>query len=620
MAPNEETSKTNETEENAKSATATTPSNEKDDLPWYIANAKRVYKSLYDIIINSSNGIFVKKRIGKIAEWVKLSNFPLIPKRFIKVNDEKTFRLLQVGNDADIEGKDPQIIKINSESYVSVDRLKKALSHIDKQFIGITQTDLDLLNVMYEGMQPTEQVKVGFYPTAKAMFFKNVAVKNNKPYYPDKFGIVEIDGSTFFMPTTIQKTTCRNLDRYTYSNTYTITFNDWFKLLYTGWSNRAVLPVCFVIMSVFRDVVDRNALFMPVLYVKGEKGSGKSTLISNLTKVWGTEQKEKNLMAENTPKSIARNMSQVVSSMIWYNEYLNTMPEAYKNLPQFIYDKGGYERAKYDDTDETESIEVNSTLCLTSNYTPDNEIIYSRLIFVRIDKAKHSEAQINAVNKLADLKNLSCLCCELQQYFDLVNDNFNKTKKELFNKFYGYFKEIDMEVDTRYIDNMSVLLTPAFILLKNKIISFNLGDDDIAELMEIGSNNIKAQLSNFNGNNVINAFWTAIQVLFDKFDIKQDTHVKIVDSKIDGFEGKKMLAVKTDVLIEQYRKYCGNNAKSAQEIRDGLQQIKSFIKVKPVKFKMAQTGSNEYKSTTYNQAYVFDYDLLTADYNVDFGY
>ena len=177
-----------------------------------------------------------------------------------------------------------------------------------------------------------------------------------------------------------------------------------------------------------------------------------------------------------------------------------------------------------------------------------------------------------------------------------------------------------MEVDTRYIDNMSVLLTPAFILLKNKIISFNLGDDDIAELMEIGSNNIKAQLSNFNGNNVINAFWTTIQVLFDKFDIKQDTHVKIVDSKIDGFEGKKMLAVKTDVLIEQYRKYCGNNAKSAQEIRDGLQQIKSFIKVKPVKFKMAQTGSNEYKSTTYNQAYVFDYDLLTADYNVDFGY
>lgn len=603
-------------EKNTTSSAATTQANETSSLPWYIANAVRIYKRESDII-NSSNGIFVNKRIGKISEWVKLSNFPLIPKRFIKVNDEKTFRLLQVGNDADIEGKDPQVIKINSESYVSVDRLKKALSHIDKQFIGITQKDLDLLNVMYEGMQPTEQVKVGFNPNAKAMFFNNVAVKDKKVYYPDQFGIVDIEGNSYFMPTTIQKTICSNLQRYTYSDTNTITFNDWFKLLFSGWDKRAVLPVCFAIMSVFRDIVDRNSLFIPVLYVKGEKGSGKSTLISNLTKMWGVKQKTKSLIQQNTPKSISRNMSQVVASMIWYDEYKNRMPEDFKNLPQFIYDKGGYERAKIDDTDETDAIEVQSTLCLTSNYTPEDEIIYSRLIFVRIDKAKHTEEQITAVNKLADLENLSCLCCELLQHYDLVNDNFDKTKKELFNTLFGYFNSIRMDVDTRYIDNMSVLLTPTYILLKHKIISFGLGDDDMPELMEIGSDNIKAQLENYNGNSEINTFWTTIQILFDKYNINKDCHIKIVDAKIEGYEGKKMLAVKTDVLIEQYRKQCGNNAKSAQEIRDGLQHIKAFIAEKPVKFK---TRDEEHKYTTYNRAYVFDYDLLTADYNVDYGY
>ena len=497
-----------------------------ENLPYFLTENDKIYNKTSEIV-NSSVGIFVLRKVKNISDWARISHFPLIPKRFIKVNDEKTFRLLQVGNDADIEGKDPQVIKINSESYVSVDRLKKALSHIDRQFIGITQKDLDLLNVMYEGMQPTEQVKVGFNPTAKVMFFNNVAVKDRKEYYPDQFGIVDIEGNSYFMPTTIKKTSLGNIKRYTYSNTQQITFNDWFRLLYMGWGNRAVLPVCFVIMSVFRDVVDRNSLFMPVLYVKGEKGSGKSTLISNLTKVWGAEQKEKNLMAENTPKSIARNMSQVMSSMIWYNEYLNTMPEAYKNLPQFIYDKGGYERAKFDDTDETESIEVNSTLCLTSNFTPDNEIVYSRLIFVRIDKAKHTEEQINAVNQLADLKNLSCLCCELLQHYDLVNDNFDKTKKELFNNLFGYFNSIGMDVDTRYIDNMSVLLTPAYILLKYKKISCGLGNDEITELLEIGSNNIKAQLDNFNGNSAINTFWTTIQILFDKYDIKKDFHMSL---------------------------------------------------------------------------------------------
>ena len=164
---------------------------------------------------------------------------------------------------------------------------------------------------------------------------------------------------------------------------------------------------------------------------------------------------------------------------------------------------------------------------------------------------------------------------------------------------------------------MSVLLTPTYILLKHKIISFGLGDDDMPELMEIGSDNIKAQLENYNGNSEINTFWTTIQILFDKYNINKDCHIKIVDAKIEGYEGKKMLAVKTDVLIEQYRKQCGNNAKSAQEIRDGLQHIKAFIAEKPVKFK---TRDEEHKYTTYNRAYVFDYDLLTADYNVDFGY
>lgn len=592
-------------------------SEQTSDLPYYIASAAKIYKRQHDII-NSSNGIFVNKRIGKISEWVKISNFPIIPKRFVKVDDEKTFRLLQIGNDAEIDGTEPNVIKVNSECYVSVDRLKKALSHIDKQFIGITQKDLDLLTVMYEGMQPTEQVKVGFNPGAKAMFFNNVAVKDNKVYSPDKLGIVDIEGKSYFMPTIIKKTS-GNLDRYTYSDTQKITFNDWFKLLYTGWGDRAVLPVCFAIMSVFRDIVDRNSLFIPPLYVKGEKGSGKSTLISNITKIYGAAQKEKNLMAENTPKSIARNMSQVDGSMIWYNEYHNSMPEDYKNLPQYIYDKAGYERAKYDNTNEVDSIEVNSTLCLTSNYTPDNEIVYSRLIFVKIDKAKHSEAQINAVNQLAEYKNLSCICCELQQYFDLVDANFDKTKKELFTTLYGYFESIGMEVDTRYIDNMSVVLTPAYILLKHKKISFGFDADEMPELMEVGSNNIKTQLDNFNGNSAVNTFWTTIQILFEKWDIKKEYHVKLVDAKIDGYEGKRKLAIRTNELISQYRKYCGNDAKSTQDIRDALQQINPFISVWPVKF-ITNGDAGQKKEITYTQSFVFDYDKLISEYNVDFGF
>lgn len=591
---------------------------EKEWMPYYIQNAARIYKRQSDII-NTSNGIFVNKRIGKISEWVKISNFPIIPKRFIKVDDEKTYRLLQVGNDADIDGTEPQVIKVNSEQYVSVDRLKKALSHYDKQFIGITQKDLDLLNVMYEGMQPTEQVKVGFNPTAKAMFFNNVAVKDGNVYAPDKFGIVEIEGKSYFMPTTIKTKLPENLQRYTYSDTNQITFNDWFKLLYAGWGNRAVLPVCFAIMSVFRDIVDRNSLFMPVLYIKGEKGSGKSTIVSNITKMFGAEQKEKNLMAGNTPKSIERIMSQVCSSMIWYNEYTNSMPEPFKNLPQYIYDKAGYERSKFDDTDETNSVDVNSTLCLTSNFTPDNEIVYSRLIFVRLDKAKHTEEQINAVNKLAEYKNLSCIACELLQHYDLVNDNFVETKKELSNNLFGYYKSIGIEVETRYIDNMSVVLTPAYILLKHKKISFGFDADEMPELMEVGSNNIKTQLDNFNGNSAVNTFWTTIQILFEKWDIKKEYHVKLVDAKIDGYEGKRKLAIRTNELISQYRKYCGNDAKSTQDIRDALQQINPFISVWPVKF-ITNGDAGQKKEITYTQSFVFDYDKLISEYNVDFGF
>lgn len=589
------------------------------DLPQNISKAKRIYSRQTDIV-NSSNGIFVNKRIGKISEWVKISNFPLVQKRFIKVNDEKTYRLLQVGNDTDIDNTEPEIIKVNSESFISVEKLKRVLSNHDKHFVGITQKDLDLLAVMYEGMQPTEQVKVGFNPAAKTMFFKNAAVTKGEVYTPDQFGIVEIGGHSYFMQNSIQKTPNKNIDRYLYDTTQTVKFNDWFKLLHTAWGNRAVLPVCFLIMSIFRDVVDRNSMFIPVLYVKGERGSGKSTLISNLSKAFGAEQKETNLMAENTPKALARRMSQTTNTFTWFNEYKNDLPDHIKFLPQYIYDKGGYERAKFDDTDDTETVEVNSTLILTSNFTPDNDIIYTRLIFVRLDKAKHNEEQIKAVNQLADYKNLSCLCCELQEYYDLINDNFDKTKKNIFNLLFTYFKENGYDVDTRYIDNMNVFLTPTYILLEHKKITLNLGDYETAELLEIGKDNIMKQIENFNGNSTINEFWTAVEILFERYDIKKEYHLKKVDVDIDGYDGKTLLAVKTDILIAQYQKFLGNKAKSPQEIRDGLQKIKSFIEVRSVKFKMLDNEGVDRKPQTYKGAYIFDYEALVADFGIDFGF
>ena len=80
--PNTENDGTAKKEVNDSAATS--------DLPYFISKAAKIYNRQHDII-NSSNGIFVNKRIGKISEWVKISNFPIIPKRFIKVDDEKTY-------------------------------------------------------------------------------------------------------------------------------------------------------------------------------------------------------------------------------------------------------------------------------------------------------------------------------------------------------------------------------------------------------------------------------------------------------------------------------------------------------------------------------------------------
>jgi hypothetical protein len=465
--------------------------------------------------------------------WICVAeNFQLFVKYCTEdENEEKTWIL-----EVNIVGrKEPLYIEITHDEFCSATKLKNKLAG-HRLALKITDTYLGELWQHLFKMTFPQAVKVmrlGHHPESGVFFFANKAV-NGQILEPDEFGIVTVnrpnaDPLCLSMPVVKKKRNHLFTLSVPTGQAGTLSFNDWFGMLVRVHKyDNAVIPACFYLMSLFRDVVVKHTNASPILYLKGGASSGKSSIARSLCRLYNLHEAVANLKNKNTEAGLVRVMSQTANSVIWMDEYHNDFP--FEGLLQSAYDDNGYIRAEENSSNGTETIDIFSALALTSNYIPDNSIFFSRCVFVPIVEQQKTEAQVEAFAQFRDMEQggLSHITLEMLSHRALIVDGLKQANDDL----YTHLKEAvkHEKVVERLISNMARVLAPAYILqVFGKVnLHFDVTNDDdvLQEFVDIGSRMILRQHQIQSEKTALSEFFELMQNQYESGGIQEGIHFR----------------------------------------------------------------------------------------------
>jgi len=587
------------------------------------ANIRKKLIDTYDVTVYE-DAIYINSKKG----FYKVCDFAFFIKYIIKDSRDEVYRILEVPQ----TNGENLFIKIKNKEFASVSKIQETFIKYQLVFDIEPKDYLKLIAAM-DKVKTSKMIDIlGYNSESNAYFFSNAVLYKDEVLFPNNFGMVEIEKQSYFMPyvensMTEVQTQFKNALRFKYlKNSRDMKFNEWYKLIIKAHRQEATIPVCFTIASMFRDIIFNKLHFCPILYIKGVRGSGKSSLARNLTSLFGYTQHEISLKSPNTTKSLPRLLGQLSNSILWLDEFHNNLSDDIRGMLQSVYDGGGYEKAAFTNGIETTSVSILSMLLLTSNYIPEDEIFFSRTILVQMNETSKTDEQRTAYKEITEIEKngLSSVAIDIMQHRELILEKWHKNYEFIFKTLSTKF--VDFKIDNRFLENLTATITPAYILIKEKKLKF--AENDLKyelKLIDMAYNLIKSQYNIFYDNNIILEFWNIIQMLYDIDLIKKDVEIKLITIKSTD----DVLAIRFNRLYEHYRKQLGNKAKSKDLILEQLLNHESFIETKKsVRFikpeeeafnvNKEQFEFHDKKTSTVQSAMLFDYKRLNDSIGIKF--
>lgn len=374
---------------------------------------------------------------------VIISNFIMEPLFHIgdDNNGTRIFRLKNdVGNTRLMEIKESELCSLNS--------FQQKVGTLGN-FIWLAK--LDKLNrvkrYLYARTDTAERVrKLGWNPTNDFFAFGN-GIQYNGCFMPvDDMGIVRSgNGKAFYIPAT-SKMYRGNPEVYQFErlmvheNRSGLPLRDYAEKLITVFGENARVALCYLLSTLFRDIVFSRTHHFPILNLFGEKGTGKTTLATSLQSFFIHGIEPPNLGVTSIPAMNDR-VSQAVNTLVVLDEYKNDL-----DVRKIAYLKGlwggGGQTKKNTTTDGMATQTIVSTgvaLCGQDKPTQDMAL-YTRVLFLAFTKTSFSQGERTRYEDLVTVCNmgLTHLTVELLNHRTLFEKNFSDAysmcKKELASK------------------------------------------------------------------------------------------------------------------------------------------------------------------------------------------
>lgn len=302
--------------------------------------------------------------------------------------------------------------------------------------------------------------------------------------------------------------------------------------------DNAKVAVCYLLSSLFRDLITSYTTNFPILNLFGPKGSGKSELGITLSRFFTIGEKPINLR-NATFISLSQTLSQAANSIVHLDEYKNSLDMRIIEIIKGVYDGVGRMRMDMDMGKKIEKTPVECGVVLSGQEMPTLDIaMFSRMIFLTNDTTVHDREAKDKFNRLCDVRKMGLqhLTRQILSHRKLFENSFYDTYNEVTNEIYDQIE--NLQIEDRLWRNWVILLSSYKILYKVLGIPW-----DYEELKNIFIEGIKRQNSEVISNNELGNLWNSMIYLYEEGMINYDVDFKV----------KYLKKLKTDKVEKEYK-------------------------------------------------------------------
>lgn len=606
-----------------------------------ISDSKRIDRDLYlKYGFYEDHDAYFEVQKDSPYKW---SNFTMTPMFHIK-DSLLPKRLYKIRN----QNKQEEIIEMKQEDLVSLSKFKIKVEGIGNFIWLATEKELTKLKMfLYEQTETAIEVtqlgwqRQGFFAFGNGAF-------DTEWHAADEYGIVRLKDGNFYLPgcSTIYRDDVklfqfeRKFIHTTYNN---VSFREYSEKLVQVFGDNAKVGICFLLASLFRDIIVGQTKSFPILNLFGPKGSGKSELGHSLMSFFIIKNTPPNIQ-NATIAALGDAVAQCANALVHIDEYKNSIDLDKREFLKGLWDGTGRSRMNMDRDKKREITSVDCGVILSGQEMPTIDIaLFSRLIYLTFTKTEFSTAEKQAFDQCKAMRDLglSHLTLQLLRHRSKMETDFSANYRQCMNDLNDRLKgeTIEDRIQRNWVIPLAAFRTLEAVL----DVPFT-----YRELLDICVAGIIRQNRECKSNNELANFWNVVSYLqqdgeiFLESDFRIDYLDRLKTNKVKDLvfqRPKPILRMRTDRIFMLYKKFSkqvGDSALPTESLSFYLENSKEYLGVQnSVRFKNILKGvevTKEYeaggqkvyrKTSMTKQALCFDYSELMANYginlNVDTG-
>lgn len=590
----------------------------------------------------SQYGFYIKKgkycsttKDGDEWEW---SNFTMEP-LFHIIDNIMPKRLYYIKNEFGLK----RLVELRQEELVGLSKFKQKVEGLGNFIWMASDREFTKLKrFLYEVTETAEEIKQLGWQRAGFFAFGNGVWDGVEFQAVDDMGIVRLgELGNYYLPAFSQQYKKDNKlykfeKMFVHLSYSSIPLRQFTSQIFRVFGDNGRIGFCFLLATLFRDIVTAETRSFPILNLFGPKGSGKSELGHTLMSFFIAGNVPPNIQNATLP-ALNDTVAAVANALVHIDEFKNDIDLYKREFLKGLWDGTGRTRMNMDLDKKKETTSVDAGIILSGQEMATADIaLFSRFIYLTFDRSEFSKEEQTEYNRLKELRSLgvSHLTLQLLRHRKKMEvefkDIYRLTQTEIDAELEG--ERIEDRIKNNWLIPLSVLRTLEGAL------GIDIHYEDMKPVVLEG---IRRQNAECKSNNELAGFWNSVKYLLSEgeivnegdFRIKTLTELRTDIAMMEWPAGKRILFLQKSRIFKLYKrlnKLTDEVGIPEASLKYYLEKSREFLgEKKSVRFscfmkggipKMSQPslpGERTRQLQEVQRAYCFDYDELVRNYHIN---
>jgi len=419
-------------------------------------------------------------------------------------------------------------LDMSIEDLISLDKFKARVEGSGNYIFEGRPADLTRIKTkLYNLEKPSLEIgRLGQYKN-KFFTWANGLYDGNNFLPIDDRGMVDCGGDHYYIPVfgstkADDDEDLRNYRKFLHRPNKT-TFEQWATLFCDVYGENGQVGLAFLLFSLNSDIIFEKTKAAPMLFLFGQRSSGKGSMANSLLTTLGYPQDPLMLGGASTVVGFMRKLGQFNNAITWLDEYKNDIGEKKIESLKNIWDRVGYERGVKDSSNRTQSTPVTSSAIISGQEIPNVEpALFSRTILCEFREKERGQEEVDRFNRLRLLEEggITNATLEILTHREAVATNFQKYFSEIAGAIRAAFQ--GESVVERQIINFSILIACVRCIEPHLKVPFTW-----IQLLKVAERYIKRQTMMMGAANEVQQFFEMVAYLLSNGLINdgKDLHV-----------------------------------------------------------------------------------------------